>query len=111
MQVRCGWVMVVLSLIHPGCDLDQDGDGWTVQQGDCDDVDAAVNPGAQDVCDGLDNNCDGSIDNDVDGDNVLPCVLAGVGDDCDNADPTVYPGAAQVCDGIDHNCDGQIDCT
>jgi len=40
---------------------DADGDGWTVADGDCDDTDASVNPGASEVCnDWIDNNCDGT---------------------------------------------------
>jgi len=44
-----------------GCDEDLDGDGWSVPD-DCDDGDASVHPGADEVCDGVDNNCDGTID-------------------------------------------------
>ncbi|MCB9791375.1 MAG: putative metal-binding motif-containing protein [Alphaproteobacteria bacterium] len=40
---------------------DQDGDGYPESE-DCDDLDAAVNPGAAEVCDGQDNNCDGEVD-------------------------------------------------
>lgn len=111
MQVQLVGLALGVIFLCAGCNLDQDGDGWTEEQGDCDDFDAGVNPGAQDLCDGLDNNCDGQIDNDVDGDGVLPCILAGADGDCDNADATVYPRAEEVCDGADHDCDGQIDCT
>ncbi len=44
---------------------DLDGDGFTVNQGDCNDNDAAINPAAQEICDGVDNNCDGQIDEGV----------------------------------------------
>ncbi len=54
------------SLAYEGaCDgpLDKDGDGWTSEEGDCDDTDSSIHPGAQEVCyDGLDNNCDGMVD-------------------------------------------------
>ena len=42
--------------------VDGDGDGYTEDDGDCDDADATVNPGASEVCDGVDNDCDGYVD-------------------------------------------------
>lgn len=64
-----------------GC-IDADDDGWSETCGDCDDDNAAINPGATDVCDTIDNDCDGTIDE----------------------------GEPEVCDdGIDNNCDGLID--
>jgi len=42
--------------------VDQDGDGWTVDDGDCDDTNPDVHPGAEETCDGVDSDCDGFID-------------------------------------------------
>ena len=44
--------------------IDNDGDGFLAEE-DCDDADPTINPGAEEVCDGTDNNCDGQIDEDV----------------------------------------------
>ena len=133
----------------PGSDpwyIDADGDGYgdddtlafyctqpqdRIQRGeDCDDADVAINPLATEVCDGVDNNCSGVIDDsgtqggtfyaDADNDSfgaadepVIACS-APVGfvvddTDCDDADATAFPGAVEVCDGDDENCDGEID--
>ncbi|MBN93415.1 MAG: hypothetical protein CL928_04985, partial [Deltaproteobacteria bacterium] len=47
-----------------GCDFDQDDDGYTEDDGDCDDADATIHPGAQEACDGIDNDCNSLIDDD-----------------------------------------------
>ncbi|MFH1463508.1 MAG: MopE-related protein [Pseudomonadota bacterium] len=52
---------------HHG-NIDADGDGWTIAEGDCDDTDATVYPGAEELCDGKDNDCDGVSDADFDDD-------------------------------------------
>ncbi|NVJ86007.1 MAG: HYR domain-containing protein, partial [Algoriphagus sp.] len=122
------FVTIILNSVDPG-DIDSDNDGFTPNQGDCDDTDATVYPNAPELCDGKDNNCDGTVDEgvqtayyiDVDGDGygdvnaqaVFACE-APVGyvvdnTDCDDSDATVYPGAPEVCDGKDNNCDGSID--
>ena len=101
------------------CMVDNDGDSYYAEPcgTDCDDSDAAINPGAAEVCDdGKDNDCDTlvdcadsdcMVDNDGDSYYAEPC-----GTDCDDTDDTVNPGAAEVCDdGIDNDCDGLIDCT
>jgi len=90
----------------PPPDLDQDG--WSVDDGDCDDADPNRHPGAEDVFyDGVDMDCSGS-DFDADGDGYDAHWFGG--DDCDDADPALHPGAAEVCaDGIDTDCSGDPD--
>jgi len=59
-----------------GASEDADGDGYTVAAGDCDDANAAIHPGAVEVCDALDNNCDGTVDGaSVDCSDGSPCTV------------------------------------
>ncbi len=107
--------------------IDADGDGSPASE-DCDDLDAASFPGAEEVCDGVDNDCDGVADEnvqstfyqDADGDgygNALASVEAceaGVGfadnpHDCNDLDDATHPDTQEVCDGTDNDCDGAID--
>ncbi len=133
--------------------LDEDGDGYgvdgkvkclcrpdeqnhytAVKAGDCDDSDKFVNPGAKEVCDGKDNNCDGLtdeegavdctryyLDEDGDGygvDGTYKCLCkpdtehkytAIKAGDCNDSDKDVNPGAQEVCNGKDDNCRNGID--
>jgi len=106
---------------------DADGDGYTADE-DCDDGDASVNSGAVEVCDGVDNDCDGEVDeevtdtfySDADGDGYgdpsaavdacsAPEGTVTSATDCDDSDASIYPSARDVCDGLDNDCDGEID--
>ena len=86
---------------------DDDGDGWTVEAGDCNDNNPGVHPGASESCNSIDDDCDGFVDDgvalDFDGDGVGGCIDP---PDCAPYDSTVYPGALDLCDGVDSGCDG-----
>jgi hypothetical protein len=82
---------------------DCDGDGVIPFAWDCADDDPAIHAGAVETCDGIDNDCNGQIDESSDGDPFPVCT------DCDDRDPLVYPGAPEICDHKDNNCDGRID--
>lgn len=86
---------------------DEDGDGYTIADGDCDDGDRSVHPGAEERCNGRDDDCSGAPDVeevDEDGDGWRVCA-----EDCDDTDPVRYPGAIEVCDGLDDDCDGTVE--
>jgi hypothetical protein len=104
--------------------------GASVNQDDCDDGQAAAHPGGVEVCDGLDNDCDGSTDvgainattwyTDADGDGfgdpltgLSSCsVVSGAvvnGLDCDDGDGGNFPGNVETCDGADDDCDYSVD--
>jgi len=96
------------------CGVDEDGDGFSADQGDCDDADASVYPAASESYDTIDNDCDGDIDEgtysfDDDRDGFSEVNADGTGGDCDDADPWVYPGAIEDCDDADNDCDGATD--
>ncbi len=104
---------------------------WSSNPDDCDDADSAEYPGADEYCDGDDDNCNGVTDEatavdaphwyadeDLDGyGNALnfqpaceaPEGFIANGSDCDDTDATEYPGATEYCDGDDDNCDGVDD--
>jgi hypothetical protein len=103
--------------------------GYVVNSDDCDDTDAAVNPNAREVCNGIDDDCDGLTDEgllityyeDFDGDGYgdseattgacePPQGYVADSTDCDDRNEKVHPGAIEIKNGIDDNCDGIIDC-
>ena len=97
---------------------DEDYDGYANEacaaegaQVDCVDDDPDVNPGMEEICDTIDQNCDGSVLDapgaDDDGDTVLDESCGG--DDCDDLDPMRYGGAAVDCSTVDHDCNGHPD--
>jgi len=127
---------------------DRDLDGWgsdetecwcepagvftATRTGDCEDGSAAIHPGAAEVCNARDDDCDGATDDaedlpgcktfylDADADGygtaATKCLCAAAGPyrsektgDCNDANPNVFPGAPEVCDGADNDCDGATD--
>jgi len=98
--------------------------------GDCNDSNPSINPGSKELCNGLDDNCNGQYEEglpkntyymDADGDGyghhditTVPYCTAPVGfvennRDCDDSDPAIHPYAKEICNDKDDNCNGEID--
>ena len=105
------------------------GVGYVSIGGDCNDADPLINPNATEICDGIDNDCDGLTDDglvfamyyvDADGDGFgdeatgvefcsQPQNTITIGGDCNDANDQIYPGATEICDSEDNDCDGSTD--
>ena len=105
--------------------------GYISDGSDCDDGDPLISPNAQELCDGVDNNCNGTVDGtsaidqstwyfDADGDGfgdpgntILACNgpsgTTSNDADCDDGNPLIFPNAVEECDGVDNNCNGIVD--
>ncbi|MEC8380037.1 MAG: putative metal-binding motif-containing protein, partial [Myxococcota bacterium] len=110
---------------------DYDGDGFSIQDGDCNDDNPAIKPTAIEVCDWLDNDCNGTVDdlldfplwfmdNDEDGfgdtnEVIEVCfpeaIVVDVAGDCDDGDSSVYPGMIESWENafVDNDCDNEQD--
>jgi hypothetical protein len=130
----------LLSTYYADTDVDGYGDaassvqsctqpaGYLTDNTDCNDTNVAVNPGATEVCNGIDDNCNNQIDEgllstyyadtDFDGYGAAgssvqacsqPAGYVTTNTDCNNSNAAVNPGATEVCNGIDENCNNQID--
>ncbi len=96
--------------------IDADLDGYN-ECDDCNDTNGSVHPTAMEFCNGVDDDCDGLIDEDfdADGDGFATCGTDPTIRDCNDANPNVNPGRLEDCgpgntgNGIDDDCDGYID--
>jgi hypothetical protein len=107
-------------LLGDACDPDDDNDA-DPDTTDCAPLDPSINKDAQELCDGIDNNCSGMADEtfpDLDGDTIADCVDDdddGDGDpdqsDCEPANPDVHNNAEELCgNGIDDDCNPDTAC-
>jgi hypothetical protein len=102
--------------------------GFSAEGDDCNDADASIHPGAVEICNAVDDDCDDAIDDGletfdwyIDGDHdgyggdlvatrcAAPPGTASLGGDCDDRDDAAHPGADEVCNDLDDDCDGLVD--
>jgi Putative metal-binding motif/Beta-propeller repeat len=91
--------------------------GRVLSQNDCQDDDKDIKPSAQELCDGLDNDCNGRADfrigvndfEDDDKDGKADSECPSGGPDCDDTNPGTSEGAIEVCDRSDNDCNGLVD--
>ncbi|MFM7201891.1 MAG: MopE-related protein [Myxococcota bacterium] len=115
-----------VAITYVGCSAPS---GYVSDNTDCNDRNAAINPGAAEACDGIDQNCNNQIDEGVktayyldadkdtygDSTSVLEACKAPSssyvtrGGDCDDLSASVYPGATETCNNKDDDCDGTLD--
>ena len=111
--VVCGGAVVSATACATGSDPSTQSTGFTGDGGNAslDGTSDACVPTGPEVCDGVDNDCNGKVDEgfDKDGDGYFECKQANAPLDCNDMDPTIHPGANELCNGVDDNCDGQID--
>lgn len=119
-------------IFEPTAVADRDSDGFTVLEGDCNDLNADISPEANEFCNQIDDNCNGATDEGVSVEYFVDSDGDGFGDqsgsttaesceppagfvlnstDCNDTNPYVNPSALEICDkaSIDHNCNGKPD--
>jgi hypothetical protein len=106
--------------IIPPNEIDHDGDGYVACSpwvgsdpdilggGDCDDTNSGIHPATTEICNGLDDNCDGTVDSFSTTCGVGECASSGL---CVNGTDSCVAGqpSSEVCDGRDNDCDGLVD--
>jgi hypothetical protein len=125
--LSAGDIIITQGFQQPEVDNDLDNDGFTDLE-DCDDNNAAINPAADEICDGIDNNCNVDIDEGLLNIYFADLDFDGYGDpfnsmemceltqgftednsDCDDGNSSIFPGASELCNDIDDNCNDLVD--
>jgi hypothetical protein len=127
--MRVGFWTIVVALALVGCKRDKDDDG-SKNKADCEKKDGTIHPGADELCNGVDDDCDGAVDEDavdapvwyadLDGDGFAGDVITQAAceqpegfseevTDCNEIDAKAFPGAEERCNGADDDCDLEVD--